>query len=32
MGEAAAKGVLFFIFILMIQVALVKLRRRQWSH
>ena len=32
MGEAAAKGVIFFGFILLIQVILVKLRRRQWSY
>ena len=32
MGEAAAKGVLFFGFILAIQIILVKLRKREWSH
>ena len=32
MGEAAAKGVIFFGFILLIQVILVKLRKRQWSY
>jgi hypothetical protein len=32
MGQAAAKGVLFFAFILAIQLMLVKLRRRQWSY
>lgn len=32
MGEASAKGVIFFGFILIIQVILVRLRRRQWSY
>jgi multiple sugar transport system permease protein len=32
MGQAAAKGVLFFVFILAIQLVLVRLRRRQWSY
>lgn len=32
MGEAAAKGVLFFCFILAIQIMLVKLRKREWSY
>jgi multiple sugar transport system permease protein len=32
MGEAAAKGVIFFAFILIIQMILVKLRKREWSH
>jgi multiple sugar transport system permease protein len=32
MGEAAAKGVIFFGFILVIQMILVKLRKREWSH
>jgi multiple sugar transport system permease protein len=32
MGEAAAKGVIFFGFILAIQMILVKLRKREWSH
>ena len=32
MGEAAAKGVIFFGFILLIQIILVKLRKREWSH
>jgi multiple sugar transport system permease protein len=31
-AEAAAKGVLFFILILLIQLALVRLRERQWSY
>ena len=32
MGEAAAKGVLFFfLFILCVQSILVKLRKRKWS-
>ncbi len=32
MGASSAKGVLFFTFILLIQLALIKLRRRQWSY
>ncbi len=32
MGVSSAKGVIFFAFILVIQLVLVKLRRRQWSY
>jgi len=32
MGASSAKGVIFFTFILIIQLALVKLRRREWSY
>ena len=32
MGASSAKGVLFFTAILLIQLALVKLRKRQWSY
>ena len=32
MGEAAAKGVFFFLFILCVQSILVKLRKRKWSY
>ena len=32
MGEAAAKGVIFFAFIACIQLVLVRLRRRSWSY
>ena len=32
MGLSSAKGVVFFIIILIIQLILVKLRRRQWSY
>ncbi len=31
-GEAAAKGVIFFIILAIIQFTLVKYRERQWSH
>lgn len=31
-AEAAAKGVIFFVIILLIQLALVRLRKRQWSY
>jgi multiple sugar transport system permease protein len=31
-GEAAARGVIFFVFILAIQALLVALRSRSWSH
>ncbi|HEX5079443.1 MAG TPA: sugar ABC transporter permease [Geminicoccaceae bacterium] len=31
-AQAAAKGVLFFLFILAIQVALLRFRERQWSY
>lgn len=31
-AQAAAKGVLFFLFILAIQVALLKFRERRWSY
>jgi multiple sugar transport system permease protein len=31
-AEAATKGVVFFAFLLLIQVALLKFRSRQWSH
>jgi multiple sugar transport system permease protein len=32
MGEAAAKGVIFFAFIASIQLVLVRLRKRSWSY
>ena len=32
MGSSSAKGVIFFMFILVIQLILVKLRRREWSY
>ena len=32
MGASSAKGVIFFTFILIIQLTLVKLRRREWSY
>ena len=32
MGASSAKGVIFFVFILIIQLVLVKLRRREWSY
>nr|HIA87163.1 sugar ABC transporter permease [Gammaproteobacteria bacterium] len=32
MGEAAAKGVWFFFFILAIQLVLLQLRKRKWSY
>ncbi|MCZ6872345.1 MAG: sugar ABC transporter permease [bacterium] len=32
MGVSSAKGALFFTAILLVQLVLVKLRRRQWSH
>jgi multiple sugar transport system permease protein len=32
MGASSAKGVIFFLFILIIQLILVKLRRREWSY
>jgi multiple sugar transport system permease protein len=32
MGVSSAKGVIFFLFILIIQLILVKLRRREWSY
>ena len=32
MGEAAAKGVLFFFCILAIQLVLLRLRKRQWTY
>jgi multiple sugar transport system permease protein len=31
-AQAAAKGVVFFLFLLAIQIALVKYRERQWSY
>ena len=32
MGSSSAKGVIFFIVVLIIQLLLVKLRRREWSY
>ena len=32
MGEASAKGVIFFFFILVIQLALLQMRKRKWSY
>ncbi len=32
LGEASARGILFFIFIVCVQSVLVKLRKRRWSY